>query len=148
MLAPFREVVVCFSGGVFSNSNIKFSIDTFWYWRLVSAVFILIKAGTILITIKASKVRVGKTVCIDLSSNIKIWETYCSHLNKRISFSYGNNKYNGIFKGIDKRTAQRIANVVKPGRVIQSKLYVELGDLWDKGDKKGFEKHLKKLEKK
>ena len=52
------------------------------------------------------------------------------------------------FKGIDKRTAQRIANVVKPGRVIQSKLYVELGDLWDKGDKKGFEKHLKKLEKK
>ncbi len=39
----------------------------------------------------------------DLSSNIKIWETYCSHLNKRISFSYGNHKYNGIFKGIDKR---------------------------------------------
>lgn len=52
------------------------------------------------------------------------------------------------FKGIDKRMAQRIANAVKPGRVIQSKLYVELGDLWDKGDKKGFEKHLKKHEKK
>lgn len=52
------------------------------------------------------------------------------------------------FKGIDKRLAQRIANAVKPGRVIQSKLYVELGDLWDKGDKKGFEKHLKKHEKK
>jgi len=51
------------------------------------------------------------------------------------------------FKGIDKRLAQRIANAVKPGRVIQSKLYVELGDLWDKGDKKGFEKHLKKHEK-
>jgi len=51
------------------------------------------------------------------------------------------------FKGIDKRMAQRIANAVKPGRVIQSKLYVELGDLWDKGDKKGFEKHLKKNEK-
>jgi len=51
------------------------------------------------------------------------------------------------FKGIDKRLAQRIANAVKPGRVIQSKLYVELGDLWDKGDKKGFEKHLKKNEK-
>ena len=50
------------------------------------------------------------------------------------------------FKGIDKRMAQRIANAVKPGRVIQSKLYVELGDLWDKGDKKGFEKHLKKHE--
>ena len=40
-----------------------------------------------------------------------------------------------------------LANAVKPGRVIQSKLYVELGDLWDKGDKKGFEKHLKKHEK-
>ena len=52
------------------------------------------------------------------------------------------------FKGADKRLAQRIANAVKPGRVIQSKLYVELGDLWDKGDKKGFEKHLKKHEKK
>ena len=51
------------------------------------------------------------------------------------------------FKGADKRLAQRIANAVKPGRVIQSKLYVELGDLWDKGDKKGFEKHLKKHEK-
>ena len=51
------------------------------------------------------------------------------------------------FKGIDKRLAQRIANAVKPGRVIQSKLYVELGDLWDKKDMKGFEKHLKKNEK-
>ena len=51
------------------------------------------------------------------------------------------------FKGIDKKLAQRIANAVKPGRVIQSKLYVELGDLWDKKDMKGFEKHLKKNEK-
>ena len=51
------------------------------------------------------------------------------------------------FKGIDKKLAQRIANVVKPGRVIQSKIYVELGDLWDSGDKKGFEKLLNKHEK-
>ena len=51
------------------------------------------------------------------------------------------------FKGMDKRLAQRVANAVKPGRMINSKLYMELGDLWDKGDKKGFEKHLKKSEK-
>ena len=51
------------------------------------------------------------------------------------------------FKGADSKLAQRIANAVKPGRVIQSKLYVELGDLWDKKDMKGFEKHLKKNEK-
>ena len=51
------------------------------------------------------------------------------------------------FKGADAKLAQRIANAVKPGRVIQSKLYVELGDLWDKKDMKGFEKHLKKNEK-
>lgn len=50
------------------------------------------------------------------------------------------------FKGMDKRLAQRVANAVKPGRMINSKLYVELGDLWDNGDKKGFEKHLKKHE--
>jgi len=48
------------------------------------------------------------------------------------------------FKGIDKKMAQRIANAVKPKGMINSKLYVELGDLYDKKDMKGIEALLKK----
>ncbi len=48
------------------------------------------------------------------------------------------------FKGIDKKMAQRIANAVKPKGMINSKLYVELGDLYDKKDMKGVEALLKK----
>ena len=50
------------------------------------------------------------------------------------------------FKGIDKKLAQRVADAVKPKGQINTKLYVELGNLWDKNDKKGFEKHLQKNE--
>ena len=48
------------------------------------------------------------------------------------------------FKGIDQKTAQRVADAVKPKGMISSKLYVELGDLWDKKNMKGFEALLKK----
>jgi len=47
------------------------------------------------------------------------------------------------FKGIDKKMAQKIANAVKPKGTINSKLYVELGDLYDKKDMKGVEALLK-----
>jgi len=47
------------------------------------------------------------------------------------------------FKGIDKEMAQRIANAVKPKGTINSKLYVELGDLYDKKDMKGVDALLK-----
>lgn len=48
------------------------------------------------------------------------------------------------FKGIDQKTAQRVADAVKPKGMISSKLYMELGDLWDKKNTKGFEALLKK----
>ena len=48
------------------------------------------------------------------------------------------------FKGIDQDTAQRVADAVKPKGMISSKLYMELGDLWDKKNMKGFEALLKK----
>jgi hypothetical protein len=47
------------------------------------------------------------------------------------------------FKGIDKKMAQKIANAVKPKGTINSKLYVELGDLYDKKDMKGVDALLK-----
>jgi len=50
------------------------------------------------------------------------------------------------FKGMSKELAWRVSHAVKPGKMINSKLYVELGDLWDKGKKKDFEKHLAKNE--
>jgi hypothetical protein len=50
------------------------------------------------------------------------------------------------FKGMSKELAVRVSHAVKPGKMINSKLYVELGDLWDKGKKKDFEKHLAKNE--
>ena len=48
------------------------------------------------------------------------------------------------FKGIDQKTAQRVADAVKPKGMISTKLYMELGDLWDKKNTKGFEALLKK----
>ena len=48
------------------------------------------------------------------------------------------------FKGIDQDTAQRVADAVKPKGMISSKLYMELGDLWDKKNTKGFEALLTK----
>ena len=50
------------------------------------------------------------------------------------------------FKGIDKTMAQKIANAVKPKGTINSKLYVELGDLYDKKDMKGVDALLKEAE--
>lgn len=50
------------------------------------------------------------------------------------------------FKGMSKDLAWRVAHATKPGKMINSKLYVELGDLWDKGKKRDFEKHLAKNE--
>ena len=48
------------------------------------------------------------------------------------------------FKGIDQKTAQRVADAVKPKGTISSKLYMELGDLWDKKGMKGIDALLKK----
>jgi hypothetical protein len=48
------------------------------------------------------------------------------------------------FKWIDQKTAQRVADAVKPKGMISTKLYMELGDLWDKKNTKGFEALLKK----
>ena len=48
------------------------------------------------------------------------------------------------FKGIDQKTAQRVADAVKPKGMISSKLYMELGDLWDKKGMKGIDALLKK----
>ena len=39
----------------------------------------------------------------DLKANIKLWENYCSHIDNTVSFSHGNSKQKGIFKGINKR---------------------------------------------
>ena len=48
------------------------------------------------------------------------------------------------FKGIDQKTAQRVADAVKPKGMISTKLYMELGDLWDKKGMKGIDALLKK----
>ncbi len=37
----------------------------------------------------------------NLTSNFKLWENYCSHMNSKVSFHHGNLEHNGIFKGIN-----------------------------------------------
>ena len=39
----------------------------------------------------------------DLTSNFKLWESYCSHLNRKVAFHHDNSEHTGIFKGINEK---------------------------------------------